>query len=98
MSAGVTFNTATLDLARKLGSSTLYEASGLPISSVDPAIRTVWPGASVAGPAYPVECAPGDNLAIHIAMEKAPRGSVLVVAATFRGISPINQHCFVAPS
>jgi 4-hydroxy-4-methyl-2-oxoglutarate aldolase len=79
MSAGTPFTTQALDLARKLGSSTLYEASGLPTSAVDPAIRPVWPGASVAGPAYPVECAPGDNLAIHVAMEKAPSGSILVV-------------------
>lgn len=68
-----------LELACKLGSSTLYEASGLPTSSVDPLIQTIWPGATVAGPAYPLECAPGDNLAIHIAMEKVPRGSVLVI-------------------
>ncbi|RQT13210.1 RraA family protein [Burkholderia contaminans] len=66
--------------ARKLGTSTLYEASGLATSSVDPAIHTVWPGASVAGPAYPLECSPGDNLSIHIAMEQVPRGSVLVVS------------------
>ena len=69
-----------LDQARALGTSTLYEASGLATSSVDPAIRTVWPGASVAGPAYPLECSPGDNLSIHIAMEQVPRGSVLVVS------------------
>ncbi|WP_296660056.1 dimethylmenaquinone methyltransferase [Paraburkholderia sp.] len=71
---------ALLELARGLGTSTLFEASGLPTSSVDPAIRTVWPGASVAGPAFPLECSPGDNLAIHVAMEKAPRGSVLVIS------------------
>lgn len=64
--------------ALKLGSSTLYEASGLDCA-VDPAIRGVWPGAAIAAPAYPVQCTPGDNLAIHIAMERAPRGSVLVV-------------------
>ncbi|WP_338640375.1 dimethylmenaquinone methyltransferase [Burkholderia pyrrocinia] len=69
-----------LDQARTLGTSTLYEASGLATSSVDPAIRTVWPGASVAGPAYPLECSPGDNLSIHIAMEQVSRGSVLVVS------------------
>jgi 4-hydroxy-4-methyl-2-oxoglutarate aldolase len=62
-----------------LGASTLYEASGL-ACSIDPAIRPVWPGAAVAGPAYPVRCSPGDNLAIHLAMERVPRGSVLVVA------------------
>ncbi|WP_175774302.1 RraA family protein [Burkholderia anthina] len=75
-----TYDAALLEQARKLGTSTLYEASGVATSSVDPAIRTVWPGASIAGPAYPLECSPGDNLAIHIAMEKAPRGSVLVVS------------------
>jgi len=28
-----------------------------------------------------VECAPGDNLAIHLALDQAPRGSLLVVTA-----------------
>ncbi|CAE6880987.1 MULTISPECIES: RraA family protein [Paraburkholderia] len=74
------YDALQLEQARNLGTSTLYEASGLPTSSVDPAIRTVWPGASVAGPAYPLECSPGDNLSIHIAMEKVPRGSVLVIS------------------
>ncbi|MGY2290955.1 RraA family protein [Pseudomonas sp. SDO528_S397] len=62
-----------------LGSSTLYEASGV-ACAVDPAIRPVWDGAFIAAPAYPLECSPGDNLSIHIAMERVPRGSVLVVA------------------
>lgn len=78
----IAYDEATLAQARRLGSSTLYEASGIPTTSVDPAIRTVWAGASVAGAAYPVECAPGDNLAIHIAMERAPRGSILVVSTS----------------
>ncbi|MCU9953833.1 MULTISPECIES: RraA family protein [Burkholderia] len=80
MSTINTYRAEMLDQARTLGTSTLYEASGLATSSVDPAIRTVWPGASVAGPAYPLECSPGDNLSIHIAMEQVPRGSVLVVS------------------
>ncbi|MCA8272647.1 dimethylmenaquinone methyltransferase [Burkholderia sp. AU30280] len=80
MSTINTYDADLLDQARALGTSTLYEASGLATSSVDPAIRTVWPGASVAGPAYPLECSPGDNLSIHIAMEQVPRGSVLVVS------------------
>jgi 4-hydroxy-4-methyl-2-oxoglutarate aldolase len=66
--------------ALALGTSTLYEAAGLPCA-IDPAIRPVWTGAAVAGPAYPVHCSPGDNLAIHLAVERAPRGSVLVVSA-----------------
>lgn len=64
--------------AKTLGSATLYEASGLPCA-VDPSIRTLWTGAFIAAPAYPLICSPGDNLSIHIAMERAPRGSVLVV-------------------
>jgi 4-hydroxy-4-methyl-2-oxoglutarate aldolase len=39
----------------------------------------VWPGAALAAPAYPVRCTPGDNLAVHVGVTKAPRGSVLVV-------------------
>ncbi|MGQ8705074.1 RraA family protein [Serratia sp. TSA_198.1] len=80
MSATVIYSNEQLNSACSLGSSTLYEASGIPTSSVDPAIRPVWAGSTVAAPAWPVECAPGDNLAIHIALENAPRGSILVVA------------------
>ncbi|TGN93114.1 MULTISPECIES: RraA family protein [unclassified Burkholderia] len=75
-----TYEPALLEQARKLGTSTLFEASGLSTGAVDPAIRTVWPGASVAGPAFPLECSPGDNLSIHIAMEQVSRGSVLVIS------------------
>ena len=64
----------------ELGTSTLSEASGLPCS-LDPALRPVWKGAALAAPAFPVRCPPGDNLGIHLAMEQAPRGSVLVVDA-----------------
>jgi 4-hydroxy-4-methyl-2-oxoglutarate aldolase len=74
------YTSTQLELARKLGTSTLYEASGLTTCATDIAIRPVWAGASVAGPAYPLECSPGDNLAIHIALEKVSRGSVLVVS------------------
>lgn len=69
------------ELALALGTSTLYEASGLPCA-VDPAIRAVWAGARLAAPAFPLQCSPGDNLAIHLAMERAPRGSVLVVGTS----------------
>ncbi len=64
--------------AKVLGSSTLYEASHLPCA-VDSAIRPIWDGAFISAPAYPLECSPGDNLALHLAMERVPRGSVLVV-------------------
>lgn len=64
--------------ALELGSSTLYEASGLDCA-VDPQIRNIWRGMAIVAPAFPVACSPGDNLALHLALEKAPRGSVLVV-------------------
>jgi 4-hydroxy-4-methyl-2-oxoglutarate aldolase len=64
-----------------LGTSTLFEASKGLARALDPGIRPVWNGAAVCGPAYPVACVPGDNLAIQHAVELAPPGSVLVVDA-----------------
>jgi len=59
-----------------LGSATLGESGA---RTLPPRIRPVWPGAALAAPAYPVSCAPGDNLAVHVAVTRAPAGSVLVV-------------------
>jgi 4-hydroxy-4-methyl-2-oxoglutarate aldolase len=72
-------NTSSGDLAAalaRLGSATVGESGGL---AADRRLRPAWPGAAVAAPAYPVGCTPGDNLAVHVAVTKAPRGSVLVV-------------------
>lgn len=64
----------------ELGTATLYEASGkecyLPAS-----LRPVWSGATVVGRALPVRTAGGDNLPLHLALEAAVRGDVLVVDA-----------------
>ena len=81
MTIDQTYSVDAVARASRLGTSTLYEASGLATASVDSAIRSVWSGAVVAGSAFPLQCAPGDNLSIHIAMEKAPHGSVLVIDA-----------------
>ena len=59
-----------------LGSATLGESGGL---ATDRRLKPVWPGATLAAPAYPVGCTPGDNLAVHVAVTTAPVGSVLVV-------------------
>jgi 4-hydroxy-4-methyl-2-oxoglutarate aldolase len=64
----------------RLGAATVYEASGAE-GGVDPGIRPLWAGARVCGPALPVECHPGDNLAIHRALEVAEPGMVAVVSA-----------------
>ena len=59
-----------------LGSATLGESGGL---AADRRLRAEWPGAGLAAPAYPVGCTPGDNLAVHVAVTRAPEGSALVV-------------------
>ncbi|MDZ4731247.1 MAG: RraA family protein [Xanthomonadales bacterium] len=49
---------------------------------MDFGIRPLWGGMPrIAGPAYPVACAPGDNLMLHAAIYRAPAGSVVVVQA-----------------
>ena len=57
--------------------ATLYEASGR-TGMVDPAIRPAWRGARVCGPAVTVECPPGDNLMLHVAVARARPGVVIV--------------------
>jgi 4-hydroxy-4-methyl-2-oxoglutarate aldolase len=64
----------------ELGTATVAEAAGMPCI-LEPAIRPAWPGARVCGPALPVWCPGGTNLAIHWALDVAEPGSVLVVEA-----------------
>ncbi len=71
---------ATREELLRLGAATVYEAAGAE-GGLDPMIRPVWRGASVCGPALPVRCVPGDNLAVHRALEVAEPGAVLVVDA-----------------
>ncbi len=59
-----------------LGAATLGESGAL---TMPPRLRPVWPGATLAAPAFPVRCTPGDNLAVHVAVARAPAGSALVV-------------------
>jgi 4-hydroxy-4-methyl-2-oxoglutarate aldolase len=49
---------------------------------MDIGIRPLWQGMPrIAGPAYTVRCAPGDNLMLHAAIYRASPGSVIVVEA-----------------
>lgn len=49
---------------------------------VEGGIRPLWSSMPrVAGPAFTVRCAPGDNLMLHAAIHRADRGSVIVVQA-----------------
>lgn len=57
--------------------ATLYEAAGQK-GMVDPTIQPAWSGARVCGFAITVECPPGDNLMLHVAVAEAPPGAVIV--------------------
>ncbi len=59
-----------------LGVATLGESGARPMRN---RVKPVWAGATLAAPAYPVRCTTGDNLAIHVAVARAPEGSALVV-------------------
>ncbi len=49
---------------------------------MDIGIRPLWEGMPrVAGAAFPVRCAPGDNLMLHAAIYRAAPGSIIVVEA-----------------
>ncbi|MEV5411185.1 dimethylmenaquinone methyltransferase [Thermopolyspora sp. NPDC052614] len=71
-----------VDIVRLLewGSATLHESCPVP-NALPATIRPAWPGARVAGRAFPVTVAPGDNLALHWAIVLAAPGDVIVADA-----------------
>ncbi|MEX0665329.1 MAG: RraA family protein [Acidimicrobiia bacterium] len=60
----------------ELGAATIGESGAHAMSA---RIKPAWAGARLAAPAYPVQCTPGDNLAVHVAVTSSPTGAVLVV-------------------
>ena len=69
---------ATVDALAELGSATVHEAMGR-IGYVGPRIRPIQQDAAVSGSAVTVLTAPGDNLMVHVAIEQARPGDVIVV-------------------
>ncbi len=68
-----------LDALLACGTATVHEAAG--DGTVLPAaIVPIVHGGELCGPAFTVDCGPGDNLWIHRAVYLAPAGSVLVVS------------------
>ena len=66
-----------IEAFRALDIATVYEASGRK-GFIDCAIKPAAKGVRICGPAYTVQCAPGDNLMLHKALERAGAGDVLV--------------------
>ena len=65
------------ELAR-LGSATVYEASGRQ-GLVDAELLQIVPGSRACGPARTVRCGQDDNLMVHAAMARLQPGEVLVL-------------------
>lgn len=64
-----------------LGVATVHEAAGR-TGLLGTRLRPIWPGAAAFGTAVTVLCWPGDNLMIHVAVEQAGPGDILVVTTT----------------
>ena len=72
---------AIVDALAAFGSATVHEALGR-IGYAGARIRPIQQNAAISGSAITVLAAPGDNLMVHVAIEQAQPGDVIVVVPT----------------
>ena len=70
-----------VDALGELGVATVHEAQGRS-GLLGTELRPLWPGARMAGTAVTVLCWSGDNLMVHVAVEQARPGDVLVITSS----------------
>jgi 4-hydroxy-4-methyl-2-oxoglutarate aldolase len=70
-------STEIIQAFSSLATATIHEASGRK-GYIDCAIKPIRRGLRICGPALTVQCAPGDNLMLHKALECAQPGDVIV--------------------
>lgn len=68
-----------IEAFREIGTASVHEASGRK-GAVASAIKPIARRVRLCGPAFTVQCHPGDNLMLHKAIERAQPGDILVAS------------------
>lgn len=70
-----------IDRLEKLGSATVHEAQKR-VGQLKPYLRPIFSGSRIAGSAITVLLQPGDNWMLHVAMELAQPGDIIIASCT----------------